>query len=119
MGASEDDMKGASTLTVSRAPRSAVRKNEAVLNAMPPTHRGRSWRQNADLVTREASHLPRVSGLAAPRVRSARGRGPGCRVCAAPSRAEGAFAPAAYHDGEVPTMVKAIVAQDRALAALR
>ena len=32
---------------------------------------------------------------------------------------KGAFAPAAYHDGEVPTMVKAIVAQDRALAALR
>ena len=47
MGASEEDMKGASTLTVSRAPRSAVRKNEAVLNAMPPTHRGRSWRQNS------------------------------------------------------------------------
>ena len=32
---------------------------------------------------------------------------------------KGVFAPAAYHDGEVPTMVKAIVAQDRALAALR
>ncbi|MDU0347901.1 NAD(P)H-dependent oxidoreductase [Actinomyces sp. MRS3W] len=29
------------------------------------------------------------------------------------------FAPAAYHDAEVPTMVQAIVAQDRALAALR
>ena len=32
---------------------------------------------------------------------------------------KGAFAPAAYHDGEVPTMVEAIVNQDRALAALR
>ena len=32
---------------------------------------------------------------------------------------EGAFAPAAYHDGEVPAMVEAVVAQDRALAALR
>ena len=30
-----------------------------------------------------------------------------------------AFMPAAYHDGEVPAMVRDIVAQDRALAALR
>ena len=30
-----------------------------------------------------------------------------------------AFRPAAYHDGEVPAMVEAIVAQDKALAALR
>jgi len=32
---------------------------------------------------------------------------------------KGVFAPAAYHDGEVPAMVEAIVNQDRALAALR
>ena len=32
---------------------------------------------------------------------------------------KGAFTPAAYHDGEVPAMVEAIVNQDRALAALR
>ena len=32
---------------------------------------------------------------------------------------KGAFAPAAYHDGEVPAMVEAVVAQDKALAALR
>lgn len=32
---------------------------------------------------------------------------------------KGAFAPAAYHDGEVPAMVEAIVAHDKALAALR
>ena len=30
-----------------------------------------------------------------------------------------AFRPAAYHDGEIPAMVRDIVAQDRALAALR
>ena len=31
----------------------------------------------------------------------------------------GDFAPAPFHDGEVPAMVEALVAQDRALAALR
>ncbi|SHJ09532.1 NAD(P)H-dependent FMN reductase [Actinomyces denticolens] len=31
----------------------------------------------------------------------------------------GAFAPAAFHDGEVPALVEAIVAQDKALASLR
>lgn len=33
--------------------------------------------------------------------------------------ADGAFAPAAYHDGEVPAMVQAVVARSEALASLR
>lgn len=33
--------------------------------------------------------------------------------------ADGEFRPAAYHDGEVPALVQAIIAQDKALATLR